>query len=94
MGLPFKFDLPMITACLPDKLLSIFLSNNRQPKGVHGIIPLCPDDKFPTFNGLNPSTSLEGSIKLIIFSLLICLGKGVALKYPIHLHLCLNLVSC
>ena len=41
------------------------------PKGVQGTIALYPEAKFPTLIGLNPSTSFNGSIKLIIFSLLI-----------------------
>ena len=65
--MPFKFDLPIITACLPDRFLSTFFMSKEHPRGVHGMIELLPEAKFPTFIGLNPSTSFEGSIKLIIF---------------------------
>ena len=51
IGFPFKFDLPTITACFPDKSFSIFLIKIEHPKGVHGTIALFPEAKFPTLIG-------------------------------------------
>ena len=36
IGLPFKFDLPIITACFPDKFFSTFFIKYKHPKGVQG----------------------------------------------------------
>ena len=44
--------------------------------GVQGTIASYPEAKFPTFNGLKPSTSFLGSIVFIIFFWLICFGNG------------------
>ena len=82
IGFPFKFDLPIITACFPVKFFSTFLMSNRHPNGVHGTIALYPEARFPTFTGLKPSTSFNGLIALIIFSLLICSGSGSWTNIP------------
>ena len=52
------------------------------PKGVQGTELSYPDDKFPTFIGWNPSTSLLGWIVSITFCLSICLGRGSWTKIP------------
>ena len=51
IGLPFKLDLPIITACFPDKFGSTFFINNKHPNGVQGTVALYPDDRFPTLIG-------------------------------------------
>ena len=38
---------------------------------MQGIIASYPDARFPTFTGLKPSTSFDGCMAFIIFSLLI-----------------------
>ena len=38
IGLPFKLDLPIITACFPDRFDSVFLIKNKHPNGVQGTV--------------------------------------------------------
>ena len=49
---------------------------------MQGTIALYPEARFPTFTGLNPSTSFNGSIALMIFSLLIWSGSGSWTNIP------------
>ena len=49
---------------------------------MHGTELSYPDERFPTFIGWKPSTSLEGSIASITFCLSICFGNGNWTKIP------------
>jgi hypothetical protein len=44
------FDLPIITAFLPERSGFNFFNNILQPSGVHGTREFKPDHNFPTFS--------------------------------------------
>ena len=70
------------TTFLPSMLIPVDSINRMQALAVAGAIIVFSETKLPRLSGVNPSTSLCGSIELMISSSSICFGNGSCTRIP------------